>query len=135
MNTTYFLNRAAEKLFKSVSAPLILTDYYIGLSTTAPTLTGENVSEPPASAGYARVKLEYLSEPVNGMVSNTSPVIFEESTADWGVISHYVIFDSPTVGEGSALIYGELPVKHDVKATNTMTIKTGNLKLRVENPA
>ena len=133
MNTTDFLNRAAEKLFKSASAPL--ADYYIGLSTTAPTLTGENIHEPPTSAGYTRIKLEYLSEPVNGMIQNTSPIIFEESTADWGIISHFVIFDSPTVGEGNPLIFGELPIKHDVKATNTMTIKTGNLKLRVENPA
>ena len=135
MNTTYFLNCVAGNLFQIPSAAPLPAHYYLGLSTTAPSLDGGNIQEPATSAGYARIKLESFSVPVDGEVTNTATILFEESTADWGVISHFTIFDSPTVGQGNLLIFGELPIKHDIKATSTMMIKPGALKLRIANPA
>ena len=84
MNTTHFLNRVAGNLFRTETSPAIPTEYYIGLSTTEPTMSGANVSEPSTSAGYGRVLLENLSAPVNGVVTNTANINFEESTASWG---------------------------------------------------
>ena len=70
MNTTHFLNRVAGNLFRTQTSPAIPTEYYIGLSTTEPTMAGANVSEPASSTGYGRVLLENLGTPVNGVVTS-----------------------------------------------------------------
>ena len=135
MNTTYFLNLVAGNLFRSKLSPAIPTGYYIGLSKSAPNLSGGNVTEPSTSAGYSRILLNNLSEPVAGVVTNNSAIQFEESTADWGTVTHFVIFDSDTVGSGNLLMYGELSTPRSVESATIMTIKEGYLKLFAQNPA
>lgn len=70
MNTKYFLNLVAGNVFRSKETPAIPTKYYIGLSKTEPNETGGNVTEPETAAGYARVELNSLGEPVDGLVTN-----------------------------------------------------------------
>lgn len=135
MNTNYFLNCVAGNLFHTKSNPAIPTQYYIGLSSSTPAIDGSGVSEPSASAGYNRLLLENLSEPVNGQISNEQDINFDESTANWGTITHYVIYDSPTVSDGNLLMYGELSTPRSVEAATVMTIKSGYLKLLAQNPA
>ena len=43
MNTTYFLNQVMGNLFKTKETPALPTEYYIGLSSTAPNISGSNV--------------------------------------------------------------------------------------------
>lgn len=135
MNTTYFLNCAAGNLFGTKTTPAIPDAYYIGLSTSAPNINGTNVSEPSTSAGYARVELTTLSEPASGVVTNAQAINFNESTASWGTITHFVIYDSPTVGSGNLLMYGTLSTPRSVEAATIMTIKEGYLNLSAQNPA
>lgn len=134
MNTTYFLNCVAGHVFNTKTSPAMPTTYYIGLSTTAPTKEGSNVSEPSIDAGYNRVQLSSLSEPVDGVITNNSAINFDESTSSWGLITHFVIYDSPTVEEGNLLMYGELSSPRSVEAATIMTIRDGYLKLSVQNP-
>ena len=134
MNTPYFLNLVAGNVFRSKTSPAIPSNYYIGLSKSAPTLAGGNVTEPSTSAGYARVKLNNLSEPANGVVSNNAAIQFNESTADWGTVTHFVIFDDATVGSGNLLMYGALSTPRTVESATIMTIKAGYLKLSAQNP-
>lgn len=135
MNTAYFLNCVAGNVFGTKDTPALPTTYYIGLSTTEPNTSGANVTEPSSDAGYARVQLTTLSDPVNGVVSNESSVDFNESTSSWGTVTHYVIYDSATVGSGNLLMYGELSTPRTVEAATVMTIRTGSLKLSAQNPA
>ena len=123
MNTTYFLNLAAGNLFGTKTSPEIPSNYYIGLSTSAPNVNGTNVNEPSTSAGYARV------------VTNTQAINFNESTASWGTITHFVIYDSDTVGGGNLLMYGVLSTPRSVETATIMTIKEGYLSLSAQNPA
>ena len=132
MNTTYFLNLTAGNLFGTKETPAIPEKYYIGLSTSAPALDGSGVSEPSSAAAYTRVELNTLSEPSDGTVTNTAAINFEESTADWGTITHYVIYDGPT--GGNLLMFGELSTPRSVEAATIMTIKEGYLKLSAKNP-
>lgn len=132
MNTTYFLNCVAGNVFGTKVSPATPDAYYIGLSSTAPNMDGENVSEPNALAGYFRVELTDLSEPANGVITNNSAINFEESTASWGTITHFVIFDAST--GGNLLMYGELSTPRSVEPATIMTIKQGFLKLSVQNP-
>ena len=69
------------------------------------------------------------------MVENSSSIDFNESTASWGTITHFVIYDNETVGEGNLLMYGELSAPRSVEASTIMTIRVGYLKLSALNPA
>lgn len=133
MNTTHFLNRVAGNLFRTATSPAIPTEYYIGLSTTEPTMAGANVSEPSASAGYGRVLLENLSAPTNGVVTNTANINFEESTASWGTVTHFVIYDAEI--DGNLLMYGALSTPRVVESATVMTIRQDYLRLSAQNPA
>lgn len=133
MNTTYFLNQVAGNLFKTKTTPALPSAFYIGLSSTAPNIDGTNVGEPNSSAGYARVKLTSLGEPNNGVVTNTLAINFNESTANWGTITHFVIFDAET--DGNLLMYGALSTPRSVEAATIMTIKENYLSLSAQNPA
>ena len=135
MNTTYFLNLVSGNVFGTKQTPALPAAYYIGLSTTSPNLTGTGDNEPSTDAGYKRVKLTSLSEPVDGTITNESTVNFDESTADWGTITHYTIYDSGTVGEGNLLMYGELSTPRSVETATIMTFKEGYLKLSALNPS
>ena len=133
MNTTHFLNRVAGNLFGTAKTPALPTTYYVGLSTTAPNAAGGNVSEPASSAGYKREALTNLSAPVNGVVSNASNISFEESTASWGTVTHFVIYDAST--GGNLLMYGALTAPRTVEAATVMVIRQNYLKLSAQNPS
>ena len=123
----------AGNLFRTETSPAIPTEYYIGLSTTEPTMAGTNVSEPSASTGYGRVLLDNLSVPTNGVVTNTQNINFEESTASWGTITHFVIYDAEV--DGNLLMYGALSTPRVVEAATVMTIRQDYLRLSAQNPA
>ena len=133
MNTTYFLNLIAGNVFGTKTSPAIPSAYYIGLSTTTPTVAGGNVTEPSSGAAYARVELTSLSQPSNGVVTNSSNVDFPESTASWGTVTHFVVYDAAT--SGNLLMFGALTTARTVEAETMITIKAGQLNLNVQNPA
>ena len=54
MNTTYFLNLVSGNVYGTKKTPAVPETYYIGLSSTAPSDDGTNVTE-PATGGYQRV--------------------------------------------------------------------------------
>lgn len=134
MNTKYFLNLVAGNVFRSKETPAIPMKYYIGLSKTAPNETGGNVTEPETAAGYARVELNSLCEPVDGLVTNQQAINFNESTNGWGTVTHFVVYDSNEVGAGNLLMYGALTTPRTVETATIMTIKENYLNLSVQNP-
>ncbi len=83
---------------------------YIGLSTTAPNREGKNVTEPPESAGYARMPLTSRMEyPSLGFSQNNEIIYFPEATASWGTCTHYVIFAGSATNQNAlVLAYGAL---------------------------
>lgn len=133
MNTTYFLNQVMGNLFKTKETPALPSEYYIGLSSTAPNISGGNVTEPLSNSGYKRVKLENLSEPADGVITNEQAISFDESTANWGTMSHFVIYDA--LEAGNLLMYDTLSTPHNVEAATIVTIKANSLTLTLSNPA
>ena len=129
------MNIVAGNVFRSKEESAIPAKYYLGLSTTAPDLDGQNVTEPATDAGYARVELTTLSAPTDGLVTNQQAVNFEESTNNWGTVTHFVIFDAAEANTGNLLMYGELTTPRTVETATIMTSKENYLKLSVQNPA
>lgn len=130
MYTTYFLNLVAGNVTSSKTSPALPQKLYLGLSSTAPEPDGSGVTE-PISGGYRRVELTNLSAPEDGVVINSKPIYFDESTGSWGLVTHYGVFDAES--GGNLLIYGKLNPSHTVKESAIMTIRTGALKFAVEN--
>ena len=133
MNTTYFLNQVMGNLFKTKETPALPSEYYIGLSSTAPNISGGNVTEPLSNSGYKRVKLENLSEPADGVITNEQAISFDESTGSWGTMSHVVIYDA--LEAGNLLMYDTLSTPRNVEAATIVTIKANSLTLTLSNPA
>lgn len=133
MNTTYFLNQVMGNLFKTKETPALPSEYYIGLSSAAPNISGGNVTEPLSNSGYKRVKLENLSEPADGVITNEQAISFDESTANWGTMSHFVIYDA--LEAGNLLMYDTLSTPRNVEAATIVTIKANSLTLTLSNPA
>lgn len=133
MNTTYFLNQVMGNLFKTKESPALPSEYYIGLSSTAPNISGGNVTEPLSNSGYKRVKLENLSELADGVITNEQAISFDESTANWGTMSHFVIYDA--LEAGNLLMYDTLSTPRNVEAATIVTIKANSLTLTLSNPA
>ena len=134
MNTTYFKDLIMGNVFRTKTTPAIPSDYYLGLSTTAPTESGTNITEPSTiGTGYQRIKLTSLSEPSSGKITNTQLIAFPESEANWGLITHYVLFNSSTAGV--PLMYGVFTQSRTVESDTVFTIKTGELELELINPS
>lgn len=90
-----------------------ISQAWLGLSSTAPTADGGNVTEPSVSTGdgqptgYGRTLIGKAGEPgtqkfpdaVNGQAINNQYIYFPEALASWGpTLTHFVIFD----GSGSS---------------------------------
>ena len=133
MTSTYFLNCIMGNVFNTKENPTLPNKVYLGLSSTAPAVDGSGVSEPLASAGYERVELTNLGEPSNGVISNDSEISFLESSASWGTVTHFVLYDAPT--NGNLLMFNVLSQSRSVETATIVMVKTGSLKLTLANPA
>lgn len=130
MNTTYFLNMVMGNVFKTKTSPALPTNYYIGLSSTTPTTSGTGVTEPSGGA-YARVQMANMSQPSNGVITNTAAITFPESTRSWGTLTHYVVYDAAT--GGNLLFYGALANSRTVDSNTTIAFKVGEFTITLEN--
>lgn len=133
MTSTYFLNCIMGNVFRTKTSPGLPEKVYLGLSSSAPNIDGSGVSEPLASAGYARVELASLSEPTNGVIQNEAEISFPESSASWGTMTHFVLYDSPV--NGNLLMFNSLSQARSVEAATIVMVKTGSLKLTLANPS
>lgn len=133
MTSTYFLNCIMGNVFKTQLSSTLPDRVYLGLSSTEPSADGSNVTEPSDTAGYARVELTTLSEPNNGVITNNNDVSFPESSASWGTMTHFVIYDD--VVDGNLLMYEALTQSRSVEEATIVTVKSGGLKLILANKA
>ncbi|MBQ5824909.1 MAG: hypothetical protein IIW48_08890 [Clostridia bacterium] len=130
MNTTYFINQIMGNVFHTQSSPAIADKYYLGLSTTSPTVDGVCDGEPSTDGtGYERILLDSLSVPENGLIKNTAAINFNESLTNWGSISYYAVFDSKT--GGNLLFFGDLDISKTVEVGTTITVKAGELIIQL----
>lgn len=125
MLTTNFKNLIMDTIFHgNTSVGSIPSAYYLGLSTTTPSVNGSGVTEPSSSAGYARVLVSSLSASSNGTVSNSSIIEFNKSTGSWGTVTHAVLFD----GDGNVCWSSPLSSSQTVSADNTLIFSVGELQ-------
>ena len=117
-----FSNIAAERVFKAGSI-------FIGLSSTKPTGTGSNVTEPTGST-YAR-QLVVLGSPSGGVMTNTDRIEFQTGSSDWGSIPYYVLYDAKS--GGNFIGWGDITNAPTMVANFSLLFETGELKFAVSD--
>ena len=129
MNTTYFKNLIMNHVFGRSATPNALPSrFYAGLSTTTPTANGDGVTEPASAVGYARVDVtDSLGGADGGVIRNTVSIDFPESAADWGGVTHMLLFDAET--GGNLLAWSQLATSKTVEAETSVTVKPSNFVL------
>jgi len=144
MFTDHAENKLVDALFRgqSLGAP---ATWYVGLLTAAP---GEGGGGTEVSGGsYARVAVTasltnfagtqgagttVASNGSGGTTSNNGAITFPAPTANWGSITHFVLFDALT--GGNAWVYGALSVAKTVNNGDAAPVfNPAALSLQVDN--
>lgn len=134
--TQYARAALANSLFNKTSsfgALASVPTIYIGLSTTTPTTTGGNITE-PSGGSYARASTSgstwgsaVTGDPVT--LSNGVAINFAAATADWSSgsnMTYFVMFDALT--GGNCLGYGALTEAKPVLNGDTASFAIGALE-------
>lgn len=132
MPATYYLaNKLIDHQLGKTS--FTMPTVYVALSSTTPTLSGTNVTE-PAGGAYARVATTGAtwSAASNGATSNAAAITFPAANADWlagANLTYGVLYDASTAG--NCLGYGVLAVAKNVLNGDTASIAIGALTVTI----
>lgn len=113
--TNYLEEMVGNVLFR-VQAAYKPAAIWVGLFTSAPSDAGGGTEV--SAAGYGRVQVTQAdakwNAPAagNGAFSNVDDIQFGSPTADWGIITHWGIFDAET--NGNLLIWEALTAQKTV---------------------
>lgn len=110
---------------------------WVELSSTEPTETGVGVT-PPSGGGYSRAKIEtsdWLAAIVNaeeniGEKRNGEVILFSIATGDWGVMTHFALFDAATAG--NMLAYGALVPGVEILEGHQRAFAAGDLLITMD---
>lgn len=108
----------------SVVAP---TSLLVALYTADPTDAGTGTEVSTTSTGYARKASAFADWTVSGdLATNAIAITFNESTAAWGIVTHFGILDQL----GNLRYYGALGTARDVNAAGiTLSFAAGALDI------
>lgn len=102
----------------------ITTKTYVCLSSTTPTKTGGNFSEPAETAGYVRKAIGPLNTSIAAQIANDEIVFIFEALEDCGSITHLGLADSNVIGSEVFLT---------AKLTNALSVGAGYVPLIRKN--
>lgn len=97
---------------------------YVCLSSTTPTKTGSNFSEPAEKAGYIRKSIGPLNTSIEAQIANDEIVFIFEALENCGSITHIGLSDSNVIGSSVFLV---------AKLTTPLTVGAGYVPLIRKN--
>ena len=139
MITNATANSILNAFFGRTNQISLASTCYIGLSTTTPTATGDNFTEPSEANGYAKVLIgnynqsnTMLMEAASGgSISNTNSIIFfPEALASWGTITHFGIFTSKS--SSTPIMWGALSSSITVPSGYIPIFRAGALTVSLQ---
>lgn len=98
------------------------TTCFVGLFTSDPTDAGSGTE--CTGGSYARIAVSF-NAPTDGVCTNSSGVIFNQATTNWGTISHIGLHDAVTTG--NLLFHTVLDSSKAVATDDVFQITSGNL--------
>lgn len=128
-------NALLNVMFGGIANPFPAT-YYLGLSSTLPTVTGTNVTE-PAGGGYARVAFANNTTTFPGAADRGTliavPITFAVATGSWGAaLGWFVIYDHLTASlEANFVGFGSLGTTQVITAGGIANFPANSLNITV----
>ena len=126
----YLENKLLDGTLRNIAYTPVATTY-VGLHTTA-TLDANSGTE-VTGGSYARtaVLAAGWGVPAGGSTSNLGIITFPTSTASWGTVTHFGIYDGS--GGGANLLYwGQLTIAKTVDSGDVFTFPIGNLTVSLD---
>lgn len=125
--TTYTNNKIVDAISGKTTFTA-LSNAYFALSTTTPTVSGTNFTEPSENA-YARVAVpgSYWSAASGGSTANTTAIEWPTATGSWGTITYVGIFDASS--GGNLLAYFLLPASQAIPSGVAPKLNIGDATL------
>lgn len=110
---------------------------WIGLSSTTPTKTGTNVTE-PSTGSYARVQLTAaeMDAAASSATTNNADQTFPQATADWlggANLTNMVMYDASSAG--NFLAFKSLTVAKPVLNGDTAKFAAGDMDFTIAGAA
>lgn len=139
----YLENKLVDHVFRAsaFTAPVIL---YIGLATAACSdsaagteVTGGSYARVAVTSGTAawngtHGNVTGVSSGTNGTISNAAAVTFPVPTANWGVVTHFIIADAAT-GE-NVIVCQALTTSKTINSADAVPIfAPGSLTYQIDN--
>ena len=122
----YWENKILDHIFgkNNYTPPTI----YVALSTTDPLDDASGLAEPSGN-GYARTQTSASdwNAASNGSLDNVSNITFTQATGNWGIITHFALFDAATTG--NMLAHGVLSQSKAIGNSDTVRFQAGDLDI------
>lgn len=133
--TNYLENKLIDHIFQNTAftGP---TTLYIALFTAVTDGEAGTVTE-VSGGSYARVgvtaSLSNWADATgnNGTTSNVNVITFPTASADWGTVTNFGIYDSPTAG--NLLIYAALTTSRSITNGSTASFAANSLTVQLDN--
>ena len=100
---------------------------FLALSTSTPTDSGPNVTEPSGN-NYAREEITVWDAVVSGATENTNLITMNVPSASWGLCTHLAVYSLVTGGD--PLFWGDV-TDQTPTTDDTVTIPVGDLDLTI----
>lgn len=95
----------------------------VTLSTTTPTISGTNVTPPVSGYSPATVTTKFGTAASNRQIANDAVISFVVASADWGTVTHAVLYDNTT----QYCLIGALTSSETVFDTDQVSFPIGDL--------
>lgn len=109
-----------------------LSGCFVGLSTTEPTASGGNFSE-PVGGGYERASIGTLNVSIDAQVANDAIIFFNETLGSWGTVTHFGLFSKKE--GGTPFFTGELTQPVTINAEYIPIFRAENLIVGLDKAA
>lgn len=118
-------------------AALGATTLYIGLSTTTPTDSGSNFTEPSGN-NYARVATtsadwNAASGTAPATKTNSGTKTFNQASGSWGTVTHFGLFTASS--GGTPIIWGALTASKSIGNGDTASFPASSMTLQMGDPS
>ena len=125
--TTYTRSQVVEWLVGGEDMPIAHSSLYVALHDGIP---GDNAQNNEIDlAGYSRVQTstpEDWETDGTGVFENTSDILFDEATQDWGEVTHFSLWDGPDDTDNS-LAKSELEQPISINDGDSPVFRKGRL--------
>lgn len=123
----YLENKILDHIVGKTSYTMPTAYLAVGTGATDAGLTGE-----PSGSGYARVTTAGAdwAAASGGANTNANTLAFPQATGDWGVMTHFAIYDAAS--GGNMLAWGALTASKTVENKDILRFEAGDLDMTLD---